>query len=167
MKKTVENKYKFNLAWSDEDEGYIATCPEFVGLSAFGETPEDALAEAKVALNLFIETFQKQGLPLPEPQTIQTYSGQIRLRLPKSLHARAAKMAAEDGVSLNQHIILAVEGRTSGREVGKRISKEVKKHISAVSSSSEYRQNEEKGRLKFARPSKGNRVINTVSEYSH
>jgi predicted RNase H-like HicB family nuclease len=159
----VENKYKFNLVWSDEDGGYIATCPEFVGLSAFGETPEEALAEAKVALSLFIETFQKQGLPLPEPQTVQTYSGQIRLRLPKSLHARAAKMAAEDGVSLNQHIILAVEARTAVGDEKRKVPSEAERPISAVNPPSEYRKNKEKSGRKFAKSNKENRGFKRIS----
>ena len=53
--------YQFNLTWSEEDETYIATCPEFYGLSAFGESPEDALSEAKVALELFIESYKEDG----------------------------------------------------------------------------------------------------------
>ena len=42
----MQNKYRFDLNWSDEDDGYIAVCPEFPGLSAFGETAEESLAEA-------------------------------------------------------------------------------------------------------------------------
>jgi len=123
------NKYKFDITWSAEDEGFIAICPEFSGLSAFGKTRAKALGEAEIALKLFIESYVEDGEQLPEPQTVQNYSGQIRLRLPKSLHARAAKMAAEDAVSLNQYISLAVEARTSGQEVGRRISREVKDQL--------------------------------------
>ena len=120
------NNYKFDLAWSVEDEGYIATCPEFVGLSAFGETANEALAEAQVALKLFIEAYKEKDIPLPEPKTVQDYSGQIRLRLPKSLHGQAAKTAAEDGISLNQLILLAVQARVTGQEVARKIFREVK-----------------------------------------
>ena|ERR1044071_496810 len=95
------NKYGFNIAWSDEDQGYIATCPEFPGLSAFGRTIEQALAEAQDALGLFIKTYQEDGLPLPEPQVIQEYSGQFRLRIPKTLHAKLARQAESEEVSLN------------------------------------------------------------------
>jgi hypothetical protein len=41
----MANRYSFNIEWSDEDEEYIATCPAFPGLSAFGETEEEALSE--------------------------------------------------------------------------------------------------------------------------
>ena len=43
-------KYGFDIFWSDEDKGYIATCPDFPSLSAFGETEEEALQEAKTAM---------------------------------------------------------------------------------------------------------------------
>lgn len=63
-------KYSFTLHWSDEDGGYIARCPEFPGLSAFGETPGDAIAEAQIALELMIETYRKSDQPLPEPRKL-------------------------------------------------------------------------------------------------
>ena len=43
------NKYSMVVQWSEEDEGYIATIPEFTGLSAFGVTKEEALKELEVA----------------------------------------------------------------------------------------------------------------------
>jgi predicted RNase H-like HicB family nuclease len=66
----MNNKYALQIFWSEEDEGYIAVCQEFPGLSAFGETREEALCEAQIALDLMIETYQKNGIVLPEPQDI-------------------------------------------------------------------------------------------------
>ena len=43
----------FLLTYSSEDGGYIATVPAVPGLSAFGITPEIALAEALVVLELW------------------------------------------------------------------------------------------------------------------
>lgn len=63
--------YSFNVFWSDEDAAYIAVCPEFPGLSAFGETAEQALTEMKLALELAMETYQEEGWTLPEPTTHQ------------------------------------------------------------------------------------------------
>ncbi len=133
----MSNKYKFNLSWSDEDEGYIAVCPEFPGLSGFGETAEDALSEAKTALGLFIESYDANGIALPEPEKVKSHSGQIRLRLPKSLHANAARLAAEDGVSLNDYLTLAVQHKVTGHEVGNRFVREMRKEI-AVNTAEKY-----------------------------
>ncbi len=62
------NKYSITILWSDEDQGYIATCLEFPSLSAFGQTEEEALAEAKVALELFIETYAAASSSRPNPR---------------------------------------------------------------------------------------------------
>lgn len=123
------NKYPFNIAWSDEDEEYVATCPAFSGLSAYGKTEEEALAEAKVALEGFIKVCEDKGIPLPEPQTVSEYSGQTRLRLPKSLHRQAAQIAEIEGVSLNQLIVEAVKGLVTQQQVGRRYLDEIKQLI--------------------------------------
>lgn len=123
------NKYPFNIAWSEEDQEYVATCSAFPGLSALGETEEEALAEAKVALGLFIEACEAKSIPLPEPQTVQQRSGQTRLRLPKDLHRQAAEMADNEGVSLNQYIVDAVRSRVAGEQVASNILSEVRQHL--------------------------------------
>jgi predicted RNase H-like HicB family nuclease len=95
------DKYSFNVFWSEEDNAYIAICPEFPGLSAFGDTPEQALAEGRVVLELTIETYKERDLPLPAPKVYAGYSGQFRVRIPKTLHAQLVAQAAAEGVSLN------------------------------------------------------------------
>ncbi|WP_456475679.1 type II toxin-antitoxin system HicB family antitoxin, partial [Candidatus Pyrohabitans sp.] len=48
-------KYKIEIFYSQEDEGFIAVAPELPGCSAFGETPEEALKEIKTAIELWLE----------------------------------------------------------------------------------------------------------------
>lgn len=67
----MKNKYALQIFWSDEDEAFIAVCQEFPGLSAFGETREEALREAQTALDLMIETYLDKNISLPEPQTVK------------------------------------------------------------------------------------------------
>ncbi len=125
------NKYSYRMSWSDKDNGYIIICPEFPGLSAFGETEEEALREAKVALELFIEDMQESGETLPKPQVTPEYSGQLRLRLPKSLHLAAAQMAEKDNCSLNKFLVDAIRSRVTGEQVGGRLLEELKREMSA------------------------------------
>lgn len=66
----MENKYTIHIFWSDEDEGFIAICDEFPGLSAFGETREDALTEVQTALSLMIKHYRASGQPLPKPRPV-------------------------------------------------------------------------------------------------
>jgi len=70
--------YGFKVFWSDEDGGYIATCPDFPGLSAFGESENDALAEGKAALRLFLESLQAEGKQPPLATTMQKRRRQPR-----------------------------------------------------------------------------------------
>jgi antitoxin HicB len=97
--------FSIRIIWSDDDGGYIATSPEFEDLSAFGATPQEAAAQLESVVRVAIETFRDSGWPLPEPKRVHEHSGQLRLRLPKSLHGRLVEEADRDGVSLNTLIV--------------------------------------------------------------
>ncbi len=116
-------KYSINLSWSVEDEGYIATIPEFPGLSAFGETPSDAVEEAKMAAEGFIKIYRENGRPLPEPTTLSDFSGQLRIRIPKSLHASLSEEAKKEGISLNTYINHLLSERNAFFMIKKEIRK--------------------------------------------
>ena len=60
--------YAINLFWSDEDGCWVADLPDLRYCSAFGETPEQALAEIHVAKQLWLETAREHGDPIPEPR---------------------------------------------------------------------------------------------------
>jgi predicted RNase H-like HicB family nuclease len=99
--------------WSEEDNAYVATCPDFPGLSAFGETPEEAFAEGMLCLQLFEESLLASGDPLPEATEVSEFSGQTRLRIPKTLHRALAQKADTEGVSLNTWIVMLLSERNS------------------------------------------------------
>src|SRR5215475_8757569 len=117
----MKNKYSFQVAWSDEDKTYFASCPEFPGLLAHGDTPEEAIKEAGIALEGVIEVYKESDLQLPAPQTRQEYSGQFRVRLPKSLHRQAAQMAELEGSSLNTFVVAAIAEKVGAEGAKKNI----------------------------------------------
>ncbi len=104
-------QYSVSIKWSDEDEGFIATVPELEGLSAFGITQGEALAELDVAADAYLESWRASGRPLPSPEKVSAYSGQLRLRMPKDLHARMAHGARHQGVSLNTYLVSLLSER--------------------------------------------------------
>ncbi len=64
--------YAIEIFWSDEDESYIAVIPELgSGVSAFGNTPEEALAEIQVVKQLVLDVMREKDLPIPEPRPRQ------------------------------------------------------------------------------------------------
>jgi predicted HicB family RNase H-like nuclease len=99
------NHYGCSVRWSDEDEAFIALCPEFPALSAFGDSAAEALDQLEVAVDLAVETHRAEGWPLPQVQAVPQYSGQFRLRVPRSLHAELAARAEAEGVSLNALVV--------------------------------------------------------------
>lgn len=125
----MDDKYSVVVQWSDEDEGYIAIVPELKGLSAFGATPEEALKELNVAKELYLEVFEEDGCALPDPEKLVSFSGQIRLRLPKSLHAELSRSAKNEGISLNTKIVNLLSKRSSLSRIEKKIDS-IKEDIS-------------------------------------
>jgi len=61
------HKYAIEIFYSEEDEGYIALVPELAGCSAFGETEGAALKEVMTAVELWLETAEKEGREIPRP----------------------------------------------------------------------------------------------------
>lgn len=59
--------YHINVFYSQEDGGYIADVPDLPHCSAFGETPESALAEVLKAKAAWIEAAKDEGRPVPPP----------------------------------------------------------------------------------------------------
>jgi len=98
-------KYAIVLAFSDEDEGYIATVPELPGCSAFGDTEEEAIKEVKIAASLWLSAATKAGRKAPEPIVEKQFKGRFPLRLPGDLRRKLELEAKRKGVSLNQLIL--------------------------------------------------------------
>ena len=59
--------YHINIFFSEEDEGYIADIPDLQFCSAFGNTPEEALAEALKAKAAWLEAANENGINIPKP----------------------------------------------------------------------------------------------------
>ena len=61
-------RYEVDIFWSEEDGGYIANVPELPYCSAFGETYEEALQEARIAMDLYLSTLREEGRVTSKPQ---------------------------------------------------------------------------------------------------
>ena len=95
----------------EEGGGYLVEFPDLPGCIADGETVKKALQEAESAMQSWIETAKDFGDAIPEPSISTKYSGQWRLRIPKSLHAALTLRAKSEGVSLNTlAAVLLAEG---------------------------------------------------------
>lgn len=85
--------------------GYIAYFPELKGCITCGETVEKAAANAIDAKREWLSAAIEDGVEIPYPEAAEKYSGQFKLRLPKSLHKQLAEAAGRDGISMNQYCV--------------------------------------------------------------
>ena len=68
------SRYEVIIWWSDEDESFIAEVPELPGCMADGATYQEALANAEVTIQEWIETVKELGRPIPEPKGRLVYA---------------------------------------------------------------------------------------------
>ncbi|MBE0504884.1 MAG: type II toxin-antitoxin system HicB family antitoxin [Desulfuromonadales bacterium] len=85
--------------------GFVITFPDLPGCMSDGETIEEAFTNGRDAFSAWIAATIDMGRQVPPPVSrpaeLLDVSGKFVARLPKSLHARLAVRAREEGVSLN------------------------------------------------------------------
>lgn len=94
---------KLRKLTGEEGSGWFAEIPLLPGCISDGETPEEAITNINDAKKCWVEACLELGRSIPEP-LIDDFSGQLRLRMPKSLHRALSEKAREENISLNQYI---------------------------------------------------------------
>lgn len=95
-------KYTLEIIEDEEEGGYVAYYPELPGCATTSETMEGVVKNAIEAKELWLKAALADGVKVAKPNT---YSGQFKLRLPKSLHRQLAENARLEGVSMNQYCL--------------------------------------------------------------
>ncbi len=62
------NRYEIIIYYDGNDLIYVAEMPELAGCSAHGNTEEEALANVKEAMELWIEAAVERSEPVPVPR---------------------------------------------------------------------------------------------------
>lgn len=60
--------YHINVFYSEQDGGYIADIPDLEACSAFGRTPQEAVAEVERAKEAWLTAATESGRPIPQPR---------------------------------------------------------------------------------------------------
>jgi predicted RNase H-like HicB family nuclease len=61
-------KYEVILYWSTEDDAFIAEVPELPGCAADGASYQEALQNAEIVIQEWIETARALNRPIPKPK---------------------------------------------------------------------------------------------------
>jgi len=74
-------EYSFTVLFEPAEEGgFVVTCPALPGLVTEGDTLEEARAMAQDAIRGYIESLQKDHLPIPSDRTVKE---DIRILMPE------------------------------------------------------------------------------------
>lgn len=98
----MEMSYCMEIIEDKEESGFVVSYPVLPGCVTCGETVESAVANALDAKKAWLEAALEDGIPIHEPDDLETYSGQFKLRIPRSLHRSLAEHSKREGISMNQ-----------------------------------------------------------------
>ena len=106
---------------AEDGGGFVITFPDLPGCMSDGETIEEAVANGREAFSSWIAAVVDMGRPVPPPTArpveLLEVSGKFVARLPKSLHARLAARARQEGVSLNTLVLTYIAEGLGHRDV--------------------------------------------------
>ncbi len=68
----MNHHFSMLIQWSEEDQLYVVTLPEFSGSHTHGQTYKEAVKNGQQVLDLLVETYQTEGRPLPQPKTFDS-----------------------------------------------------------------------------------------------
>ena len=112
MNKTIDYymalPYRMEIIPDNIEGGYTAWYPDLPGCLISAETLEGIITNADDAKRAWLEAALSEGIEIsePSPETeLSGYSGQFKLRLPRSLHRALSMSAKAEGISMNQYCI--------------------------------------------------------------
>nr|WP_294467452.1 type II toxin-antitoxin system HicB family antitoxin [uncultured Sellimonas sp.] len=97
--------YRMEIVEDQEEGGYVVSFPDLPGCITCGETLEKAVKNAEDAKRSWMEAALEDGMLIPEPDSLEEYSGQFKLRIPRTLHKSLAEHSKREGVSMNQYCV--------------------------------------------------------------
>lgn len=97
--------YRMEIIEDKDEGGFVVSYPDLPGCLTCGETLESAVANARDAKKAWIEAALEEGVEIREPDSLNDYSGQFKLRIPKSLHKSLAEHSRREGISMNQYCV--------------------------------------------------------------
>jgi len=101
----LKMNYRIEVVKDEIEEGYILSIPELKGCITTAETIEEGMIMIEDAKREWIKAAVEEGIKVPEPIDSNRYSGQFKLRMPKSLHKELMERAKKEGTSMNQYCV--------------------------------------------------------------
>lgn len=97
--------YRMEIVEDKDEGGFVVSYPDLPGCLTCGETIETAVTNAVDAKKAWLEAAIEEEIDIYEPDSLDDYSGQFKLRIPKSLHRMLAEHSQREGISMNQYCV--------------------------------------------------------------
>ena len=97
--------YRLEILPDPDEGGFIGRYPDLPGCITVGNSMIEVLQNAEEAKRAWLEAAIEERIPITEPNSHEEYSGQFKLRIPKSLHRSLAEHAKAEGTSMNQYCL--------------------------------------------------------------
>ena len=101
----MNRKYRFEIVEDEDEGGFVISYPDLPGCLSSGSTIEAAVKNGEEAKKEWFYSMLEDDQEIPEPFYSVTFSGEFRIRMPKSLHRRLAIRSKEEGISMNQYCL--------------------------------------------------------------
>ena len=97
--------YRMEIVEDKDEGGFVVSFPELPGCITCGETIEAAVANARDAKKEWLAAAIEDGIEIHDPEDLEEYSGQFKIRMPRSLHRMLAEQSKREGISMNQYCV--------------------------------------------------------------
>lgn len=97
--------YRMEIVEDTAEGGFVVSYPDLPGCITSGETLESAVQNALDAKKSWLIAAMEEGIEIHEPDSLEEYSGQFKLRIPRSLHRLLAEHSQKEGISMNQYCV--------------------------------------------------------------
>lgn len=105
--------YKIEILRDEFEGGYVFSIPELKGCITCVNQLDDGMRMLEDAKKQWIIAALESGYEIPEPNSLEDYSGQFKLRLPKSLHKELSEKSKQEGISMNQYCLYLLSKNSS------------------------------------------------------
>lgn len=130
------NNYQFKVFEIQIENGveWGAECVEVPNIVGGGESPNEAVEEAKENLEVYFDFLRSQNKPIPSPSKSEedNYSGKLLLRMAKTLHYKLDQLSSKEGVSLNSLITGILHSYVGAQDMKVVYTKEVKEAVDSI-----------------------------------
>ncbi|NJD01131.1 MAG: toxin-antitoxin system HicB family antitoxin [Ruminiclostridium sp.] len=105
--------YIIEVVRDETEGGYVLSIPELKGCLTCADQLDKGMKMLEDAKKQWLTAALESGYEIPEPDVVEDYSGQFKLRLPKSLHRELAEKSKQEGISMNQYCLYLLSKNSS------------------------------------------------------